>query len=140
MAAQVTAQYVTRTQRCEEHGIEYIELFDQGPFVQTGRWVGQCERCAEDERMSLWADNELQKPEESAQIARQLVSAEATPEHKAKLSSMKAARLDELMAAYREAIEPSVYCEAVETLRAETLVELEYQRKLVLIQQHRERR
>jgi len=140
MAACVTAKYETRLSRCEEHGVEYPELWDQGPFVQTGRWVGQCDRCAEDERLSVWADAELQKPEESAQLARQLVGVEGTPEYKAKLSAMKAARLDELMAAYREAIKPSVDCEVAEELRTETLCQIEFDRKLVLIQEHRKRR
>ena len=140
MAACVTAKYETRLSRCAEHGLDFPQIWVKEHPIQNSGWRGHCERCAEDERLSLWADNELQKPEESAQLARQLVSVEGTPEYKAKLSAMKAARLDELVSEYRQMIEPSTAREAAETLRAETLCELEYQRKLSLIADRRERR
>src|SRR5690242_17285712 len=90
------SEHLTRVQRCEEHGLDFVQLFHPRQPRQEPFWSGQCERCAEDEQLSTDADYLLQQPEETAEIARkvsQIVGAQEFADNVQKLT-------DERLAAY----------------------------------------
>jgi hypothetical protein len=63
MAATTTAGVLSRPAKCEEHGVEYLQL--NFPSMRLpGRelvWSGQCPKCSDDEKLTATANAELQE-------------------------------------------------------------------------------
>jgi len=68
--ATATAGLVTRMAKCQEHGIEYVELFHPRIPGQESFTSGQCPQCAEDEKLSAAAYAQLQR--QYGQIAQEV--------------------------------------------------------------------
>jgi hypothetical protein len=59
--AHATAGLTTRTAKCEEHGVEFIELYHPRIPGQEPFWSGTCPKCVEDEKLTAKANAELQE-------------------------------------------------------------------------------
>jgi hypothetical protein len=58
--AVTTAGLTTRVAKCEEHDLEFIEFREPRLPGREPKWIGQCARCADDERLTAQANAELE--------------------------------------------------------------------------------
>jgi hypothetical protein len=135
MVAQATAGLATRLERCQEHNVEFAQVWlPSSAGIQYAVWAGQCPKCAEDERLSGHADYILRQPAEAEAIQAKVLQIVQEPEYERSVQALADAKLAEYLVEHSAEWRAAFEAEAREERGAEVTCDVEFSRKLEIIE------